>query len=251
VGWTGFNPLSLFAGGIDGFLFDQLDPARTWTPPGSQLLYTDTGGTTAVTTSGDLVALFKDRSGNGRDASQGTAGFRPQWTSAAVPYLLYAGTDDRLAGTLAPAPAGMTLAACWRPTAAVIMNVMGVGEAGNTRCALGMTGGGLAAAAWGAHTVNTINIAGSIVNSDVVLLFRVNGSTEELWKNGTLGYSGTPSGTSGSTQPLFLGALNNNGSGIFNPMTGRIYRAVAIQQFLSDAHVLPLMQWLGAGVVSF
>ncbi|MBL4757399.1 MAG: hypothetical protein JKY32_07125 [Rhizobiales bacterium] len=63
-----FNPLSLFANSEEGVWFD---------PSDFTTMFTDTGGTTAVTTFGDLVARIDDKSGNGNNATQATSGFRP------------------------------------------------------------------------------------------------------------------------------------------------------------------------------
>jgi hypothetical protein len=81
---------------------------RSWSPTslGSNLyawfdasdistLYQDSARTTAVTTNGDPVGSWGDKSGNSRHLSQGTSGSRPTYTSSGTS-LSFDGTDDTM-----------------------------------------------------------------------------------------------------------------------------------------------------------
>lgn len=67
--------LSLFAGGVVGVWFDPNDRST---------LFQDTAGTTPITAPGQTVALMRDKSGNGKHATQATAAQRP--TYGVIPY---------------------------------------------------------------------------------------------------------------------------------------------------------------------
>lgn len=86
-----FDSASLFAGGDEGILFDRLNP-------GDGFIFQDSALTTPVTAAGQPVGGIVDRSGNGNDALQATAGFRPllQQDSNGNWYLDFDGTDDFL-----------------------------------------------------------------------------------------------------------------------------------------------------------
>jgi len=60
----------IFSGGAQGFWYD------------TDLIFTDTAGTTAVTTAGGLIAHAEDQSGNGHDATQATTADRPQYQTS-------------------------------------------------------------------------------------------------------------------------------------------------------------------------
>ena len=85
--WVQFLPSDLFSAGEEGAWFDPGDIAT---------LFQDTAGTVPVTTAGQSVALMKDKSGRGHDASQSTAGYRPTWQidPYGYGYLLFDGTND-------------------------------------------------------------------------------------------------------------------------------------------------------------
>ena len=85
--WVQFLPSDLFAAGEEGAWFDPGDIAT---------LFQDTAGTVPVTTAGQSVALMKDKSGRGHDASQSTAGYRPTWQidPYGYGYLLFDGVND-------------------------------------------------------------------------------------------------------------------------------------------------------------
>ena len=63
-----FNPIELFAGGVDGGWYDISDLS---------VLFQDSAGTTPVTTDGDPVGLIVDKSGNNHNAVQANNDRRP------------------------------------------------------------------------------------------------------------------------------------------------------------------------------
>lgn len=73
-------------------------------------LFTDSGGTTPVTTSGDTVGYWSDKSGSGHHVTQSTSGRRPTYQAAGrdtgQPGLVCDDSDDGLTTSSAYVPAG-------------------------------------------------------------------------------------------------------------------------------------------------
>lgn len=188
----------------------------------------------------------------GNHANQPTSGSRPSLIipgGGAANYLSFDGTADHLVTGLLPNAAGMTIAVCFRPTASNDI-ALGARDNTSTHCLVMCDASSQLAGGWGTDAQTTINISGSIVDTDVVGLLRANSSVAQLWKNGVKGYDAAANGSPGTVRPLAIGAFNNSGT-IGNHLAGRIYRAFAIQKYVPDNQVVPLMRWLGAGVVSF
>ena len=84
----GFDPASLFAGGIGGAWYDPSDLTT---------LFQDSAGTTPVTASGQPVGKMLDKSGNGNHATQATAARRPTYTEGGgLAWLAFDGVDDSM-----------------------------------------------------------------------------------------------------------------------------------------------------------
>lgn len=69
-------------------------------------LYQDSAKTTPVTSDGDVVGCWADKSGNGNDVTQDTTANKPLYKTAiqnSEPALYFDGSNDNLAGTLASA----------------------------------------------------------------------------------------------------------------------------------------------------
>ncbi len=100
-GVAAFNPLTLFAAGEKGFLFDPTNPSN---------LKQNSNGTTAVTTTGDPVGYIQDLSGNGNHATQATAGQRALFNvSGSVNSLAFNGiTNSRYYNLLTTTETGFT-----------------------------------------------------------------------------------------------------------------------------------------------
>ncbi len=90
----GFNPMSLFAGGKKGYLFDFLDRST---------LFQDTAGTIPAVANGDPVALVLDKSGNGNHLVMNTELKRPFVNASG---LYFDGIDDCFATVGAVATGG-------------------------------------------------------------------------------------------------------------------------------------------------
>lgn len=79
---------NLFSGGEQGAWYDPSDITT---------LFQDEDGTMPITTSGQLVALMLDKSGNGNHATQPTASQRPVYhTDGKLHWLEFDGVDDRI-----------------------------------------------------------------------------------------------------------------------------------------------------------
>ena len=202
-----------------------------------------------------VIDAVSCKSVSGNHAWQTTSGSRPTWqANSGNPYINFDGVDDGLLTPLLPVAASMTIAACFR-AGGPGQNIIGAVDASVNRSYLGIGNAGGASncfgAGWGSQNQNTIFGGTSIVGTDVVGLFRANASTVELWLNGTRVYGPKPpAGTPNTTIPLSLGCRNYNGT-LDSFLTGKIYRAVAVQRFITDSMIVPLMQTLGRGVVSF
>jgi hypothetical protein len=190
----------------------------------------------------------------GNHALQPTANSRPSWNDNGgginVPYLNFDGSDDWLASPLQVA-SEMTVAACLRATdTAGTKTVIGA-QTSAQRCRLSVDASGNVCAAWGNQQENTINSGIAVEGVDAVVLLRANASIVELWVNGVLEYSAAADGSGAqTTQPLWIGGHNSAGT-LTMPFNGRISRPFAVQRFIPDNMILPLMRLLGAGVVSF
>jgi hypothetical protein len=88
-GAPAFSPASLFAAGEQGAWYDPSDLTTLWQ---------DTAGTVPVTAPGDTVALIRDKSGRGNDATQSITTARPTYRvdAGGRGYLEFDGTDDCL-----------------------------------------------------------------------------------------------------------------------------------------------------------
>lgn len=96
-------------------------------------LFQDSAGTVPVTTDGDPVGRWNDKSGNGRNFTQSTSGSRPTYrTSGGFHWLEFDGTSDWLVGaTSALSFAIVNLFMAYRPESGTsdFGNIIGVGHA--------------------------------------------------------------------------------------------------------------------------
>ena len=185
---------------------------------------------------------------SGNHASQSTDANRLIYTeSGALKYYVDSGLSNFMETGLAPALAGTTIAVCCRITG-TNDQVIGASDAAfANECFLGIDASGFARFFF----TDAANPTGStdLTAEDVVLLGRGNASTAEVFVNGASIATDTPDAGM-TSNPFYLGAINVDGTGN-NHMAGRIYRAFAIQAYLNDSDILPLMRALGSGVVSF
>lgn len=202
-------------------------------------LYQTTDTSSPVTASGQAVGLATDGSPSGVNATQATAGSRGTWNSGG--YWSGDGSDDHLVTNLISA-SEMTIAACSR-TGSTSVIALG-GNAAGQRCSIGLNTSGFAGGNWAGQDYSVIKGASDLRNTDVAILLRANGSSVNLWVNGVQVYTGSPSGTPNTSQPLYVGALNNQGAGAVLPWNGRVYRGIAVKRYIPDDLVAPLMRHL-------
>lgn len=175
----------------------------------------------------------------GNHALQATAANRPLWkANAGKPYLLFDGSNDLLQTPLLPT-AAMTLAAACRITVGATFILGGGDSAGNRRCFLGLEGNGKIAGGWGVQSTNVITPgAGSdLRGQDHVLLMTADAVSVDLWLDGSLVYTGAPSGSpNGSTSPVAIGG-NNNGGVPASFVAGRAPGALALNRRVTPAEI--------------
>lgn len=236
-----FDPLSVFAGGDDGFYYDFTAAVA------DGKLFQDAAASSPVTTDAQSVGNADDYSPNDNDATQSTAAAKPTYDSDG--FVTFDGGDYLDTG-LAPTGA-VTMVACFRNSAQLTpaQNLMAGISVANTRLGLGKVYNQIAGL-YGAH--NAIIIKGTTTmatGGDYVGTFRSDGSTNILRLNGAVEYSGAASG-SPNPLSLYLGAYNNNGTAA-ELWDDRIYRALAVETDVDDATLLKLERAIGAGIVSF
>lgn len=87
-GSSAFSPMTLFTGGKQGAWYDPSDLST---------LFQDAAGTIPVTANGDPVGMIKDKSGNGKHATQTISASRPTYqTDGILHWLKLDGADDYL-----------------------------------------------------------------------------------------------------------------------------------------------------------
>lgn len=186
-------------------------------------------------------------------AVQALAPSQPVWTAGPPDSAVFDGIDDNLLSNLTPSATAMTIAACYRGAGGAAEVATGTAAASNGRAFIGNVSG-VAAAGWGANSSATITTGVTVTNQDVMLLFRTDSVTDELWlaMNGLAPrrfYSGASSGAPAATV-MAVGARNV--AGVINfTLNGKLYTAFSIQSFLGSTSMPQLMRSLSAGVLSF
>ncbi|MGK9053110.1 hypothetical protein [Neorhizobium petrolearium] len=221
--------LSLFANGESGFLIYPLgDLSR---------LFQDSAATAAVAADNDPVGYAGDSSGNACNAVQTTASSRPLWrANNGKPYLQPDASDDRLLTTFIPT-AALTLAFAGRLSRTNQIVLGGGNSASNNRAVLGTSGAGsVARAGWGASAEALVGQS-NLTTSDHVVVMTGNADAIELYVDGILEASGTPSGTpAGTTSPNALCAYNNgNNPSLFTG--GRQYAYLGLNRRATRAEI--------------
>lgn len=213
-------PATLFAAGEAGAWYDPSDLSTLWQ---------DTAGTTPVTADGQSVARIDDKSGNGLNLLQATAGLRPLYkTAGGLHWLEFDGTDDRLTVGSGIAGASQTVglaganptgtAGCPYASSTASADRLGFRLDGSA-LSVGHYNGSAWLAKSGAGSTTSNVLLGEIVKS-VSTALRVNAAAQ-----------------SGTTVPFGAGvavtALGANNSANFFP--GRIYGLLQIARALSAA----------------
>lgn len=233
-----WNPVSLFANGESGWIFD----------PTTTNLFQDSAGTIPVVASDDPVGRIVDQSPSGNNGTQATSANRPLFKVAdGVRHLLFDGTDA--INTIFIPTTALTMAAAFRVADTASHAVLGGGiSTGNKRAFIG-TNNGLLTVGWGAETFgSTSNSYGSsLVGIDAAGIVTGDLVSRDLWLDNTLldsrAPSGGPDGTGGG---LTLGNYNNNGVPAASYL-GRLNRALAINRRVTPAEVARITAWLRRG----
>lgn len=224
-----FDPLSLFAGGYDGFFFD----------PSRANLYQTSDTSSPVTASGQSVGRVTDLSPNGRHATQATSSQRPVYTeSGGYRYLDGDGADDRMATTFAPGSANSIVLEVDVPASLSTTQIICGGSlTSGTRFWLGVLAAGQVIAGVGSGTPSG---SADIRNTKTVLGLTQDGTTVKIYQgqSSTPVYSGAQGGTIASDAVwLFSG---NSAAFWFG---GNIHHALVINRALSPAEYLDLARW--------
>lgn len=180
-------------------------------------------------------ASVKEMPGNHALNATGTK--RPLYkTNAPFPYLNFDGTDDCLGTPFVPT-AALTLAAAFRNSAADI-RIIGGGNAGESKRAfLSVDSSGKLSGGWGGHTLTTI-VGGADTRDSAmhVGLITIDGTSVDLWLDGTQIYTGAPSGSGvGATSGQFYLGAGTTGAGNF--INGRMSAALAVARRVTPAEI--------------
>lgn len=218
-------------------------------------LYQDSAATTAVTAAGDPVGYIRDRSGNGRHATQGTDAARPtyQVDSAGRAYLSFDGSGDGLVTAAIDLSAGdaITVVAAVRKlsdaaqgiviesSATIVSNTgtfsMGAPAAAGALYGFRSKGSTLVSIQAGTYTAPITNVVTGIadISADSVLL-RVDGTQVQSSANdqGTGNYG---------NHAFYIGS--RGGSGTY--FSGRIYQLL-VKAGVASADELRIMERLAA-----
>jgi hypothetical protein len=215
-------------GGVTGDTVGTITESGTYTYRGIAGI---TAGATSVvfsvfTTTTCTIDNVSCREIAGRHAYQGAStSFRPTRTGSGTAINLD-GSDDRLNTLHVPGAAGTLIARVSVGAGAAGRVIMGsITGAVTSRCFLSVTAGGLAA---GIASQSTAVITGGsdIRGTTGTGAVTWDGTTVRLYWNAVQVYSGAQIGSAEGTQPIDLGALNNNGTqSSFFPGTARAFGA--------------------------
>lgn len=218
-----------------------------WTPANiTTALWLDASDATTITTVSGAVSQWNDKSGNGRNATQGTAANRPTYTSAGqngLNVLTFDGTDDWLAlpNTTNPSNGNATFAACKPNHTALGAFVIGraynwgswqLASAGTgTTARYGMGRDGIDEAF--ATTTGLTN------NTDKVLTGTYDNTNVRVSSNGGTFTSTayTPNPTYNASDATTVGAARNTSNTIASPFRGPMYEIVVLHSAPSQATI--------------
>lgn len=242
------SSLTLSSGKRGASAFSPLDisPSLWLDPADLSNMFQDSAGTTPVTATGQPVGLIRDKSGNNRNASQSTAGFRPiLQNDGSRNYLSFDGTDDYLDLSSTAAAIFQNVAASYIAArsqtaitlATVIMNVNVNGSAQLARHALqmnpnaGATQGNRVRRLDADAGVSSVLAAATSANVTLISVVDFVAGTSQLYSDGTLADSDALASSGGNSQNLVSGSVTVGGAiNIATPQqfwNGRIYEIVA------------------------
>lgn len=217
----GFDPVSLFADGSQGFIFDPSDIST---------LFQDSGGTTPVTAPGQNAVLMRDKSGRGNHATLTNVVYQVDGTGR--PYLEFNGsTSSGVTPTITPGSDKAQLFAGVRKLSdaarAVVVELGVAPSTGVLRLeAPNSAGVNNYIFAGGGSTPVTLGATATAPDTSVVAgLFDIAASSTIVRRNGSVANTSSSSlGTGGlSTNPFYLGRRG----GTTLPFGGRFYWLMA------------------------
>ena len=237
----GFDPVSLFADGSQGFIFDPSDITT---------LFQDSGGTTPVTAPGQNAVLMRDKSGRGNHATLTNVVYQVDGTGR--PYLSFNGTTSSgVTPTITPGTNKAQVFAGVRKLSDAAQGIVLESGAGGaqtisleapraasatfsfaSRGSVGVVA--VSPATFAAPTTRVLTGIGDIGADNV--LIRVNGTLATQLSNdqGTGNYN---------ANPLYLGA--RSGTSLF--FNGRLYASlVRFGSTLSAAEVAQIEAWINS-----
>lgn len=235
------DPLvSLFQNGAyKGFLFDNI----------GQQAFQNIGMTEPCTTDGQSCAALKDRSGSGNNATQATTAGQPTFKAGNPDYLSFDGSNDLASTFVASGSATIAFRAKIPAPTTSGQCVLGAYNDPTAGVYLGLWTDGTIAGDWatGAWSLRT---SVSLVDQDVIAILRGEQARQELWVAGELAASASNANANNLSAPLYIGSLNNtNNPDIDSPLVGLVYRAFAINRYVTDAEVQTITNALGAGII--
>jgi hypothetical protein len=215
-GFTAFSPSTLFALAEPGVWYDPSDLTT---------LFTDTAGTTPVTTPGNTVGLMLDKSGNGNHATQATAAARPTYSIEPVGgrrNLLLA-TDTMATQSATVTAVAHTLAFTGTGTvtltgASIAGPLIGTGAGNRVTLTFTPTAGSL-----------TMTVAGSVTLAQLEL-----GSTATNYQRVTTQYDVTEAGVASVSYLYFDGGSDAMATSTITPGIDKVQVFAGVRK-LSDA----------------
>jgi hypothetical protein len=216
-------------------------------------LWLDAADASTVTTVSSAVSQWNDKSGNGRNATQSTAGYRPTYTSAGqngLNVLTFDGTDDWLAlpNTTNPSGGNATFVACKPNHVNTVTFIIGraytwgswqLASAGTgTTVRYGMGRDGI--------DEGVITATGLTNNTDKVLTGTYDNANVRVSSNGntfvTTAY--TPNPTYNANDATTIGAARTTSNVIASPFRGPMYEIVVIHSAPSQTVIEKMQGYL-------
>jgi hypothetical protein len=222
-----FSPASLFAGGRDGFWYSRANIGT---------LFQNADGTNPVTAAGQLDALKLDLSGNGNHATQVTGSFTSRYQINPA-RSEYDGIDDASATTFKPTLVG-SLAVLMTPTTLGEI-ALGAGLQAGGRCYLATSPEGQLAAGIANENFGQIKGATNVLGTRVGGVVTWDGTTVKLYQDGAEVHSQPQLGAVDTSQFIYEGAWNQNGSAAFH-FEGGVSESLGIDKVLTHEEITNL-----------
>jgi hypothetical protein len=195
-----------------------------WTPADiSTALWLDAADATTVMTVSGAVSQWNDKSGNGRNATQSTAGQRPAYneTINSKNVITFDGIDDTL-NTASFTFSTTNLASCcvFRTTDIAEEGIWGGQNSSSNRLGLFFTGG----SALRSHSNDdgSADVSGYSANNTVLVSFSRNSTLAKQFRNGSQVSSVTYAVQSAAAMPISVGSFANNNVGSFPGQFGEL-----------------------------